>query len=123
MFDTIINWLAGLWETVWGVIQEIWRQTGETIANAWTIGLLVIGWVWWAFDKIGGVIATLVGAVDAIAFPSLSSAAPGTLSYVLSVANSFFPVDALFAFLVGYVTLRLSLTVYKLIKSWIPTLS
>jgi len=101
----------------------VWRQVGVTLTSAWTITLALVGVVWWAIDTISSVVAGFVGIVDAIVFPAQHAATSGPLTYWLSVANTFMPVSETMAFLVGYLALVMALTTYRLVKSWIPTLS
>lgn len=123
MFDGILNWLASFWAQLTAVIKEAWRQTGVTLVNGWTIMLAVIGWVGWAWDKIGEILTYLISVVDQIVFPDVAVPSAGPLMHWMEVANTFLPLEETFAFTVGFLTLLIALGVYRLIKSWIPTLS
>lgn len=123
MFDRIISWLAGAWSWLGWLKDEIWRQVRGGLLSVWGFVLIAVGWLWSAVDFISSSVAAVLAKVDALVFPSVSVGMPGSLSYAASVANTFFPLQEAITMAVAFMALVLGLTVYRLIKSWIPTLS
>ena len=123
MFNKVLSFFLSLWGSFGDLVKEIVRQCGVTLANAWTIGLAVIAAVWTVAEKIKAMVAQVAGIVDQLAFPSVSTPSSGPLTEILAVANTFLPLDTMMLNLVQWGALLLALTVYKLVKSWIPTLA
>lgn len=123
MFDSLLNFLGGLWSSFTALVQEIWRQTGVTLGSVWTIVLAVVGLVVWAWDKVGQTLIYLITTLDVLAFPETAAGAVGPLMSWMEVVNRFLPLEEMYAFLITWMTLTIALSTYRLIKSWIPTLS
>jgi len=119
MFSTLMSWLQDAWEWIWEGIKGIFGKIFEWCHAAWLIMVTVISWVWWVFDQIKQAIVTLVSLIGAAVWPTNTASESG-LSSFLSMANTFFPLTELFAFIVAYGLLLIALATYRFIKSWIP---
>lgn len=122
MFTALLSWFAGARTWLDWLLREIWRQVERIFTSVWGWGLITVGWIYTGAKWIGDSIGELAASIDAIQFPEISHGS-GPMSEGLAFANTILPLEELLGFVVAYITLRLGLTVYKLIKSWIPTLS
>ncbi len=119
MFDAIIGWLGGAWGWLKWLIDEIWVQVKGVLTSVWAVIVLVAGWVWVILENIVTAISGLIAKIDQLVVPDVSPGMPGSLAYVAKVANTFFPLQELFIFLIAYVLMLMVLTAYRLFKSWI----
>jgi hypothetical protein len=121
MFNTIIESLEALWGAFINAVQAAWNYVQA--GYAWIVGLLVV--VVGLADTVVQNVYTMLGAAcDAIA----SIAAPsGTVtvppSQYLTMVNTFFPLDMAITLALTLVALWVACTTYRLIKSWLPTVS
>lgn len=122
MFD----WLLSFWQGFKDFIAWIWTATWDTVvkwfSSVWGVVLSFCSFMAWLWDELNAIVNQLVSLVQTFAFPSVDVNSAG-LTYYLNIANTFFPLQELFVFIVSWLTLVGVLTVYRLIKSWIPTLS
>jgi len=123
MFASLISWLAGAFNWTSDAITEVWRVIKDFYG--WWFGLIItaVGWLWLVLTWVTNSLTDVLEQIDALVFPTLSSGVPGPVSSCMALANTFFPVAELFAFLIAWLALMLTLSAYRLIKSWIPTLS
>jgi hypothetical protein len=122
MLDALIAVIVAIWKALLGVIQEVFRQVGVIFSTVWTIVLAFVALVYWFFNTVGAMIASLISIVDQLVFGATSASGSG-LSTFLATANTFVPLQETMVFLVSFGALLIALTTYRLIKSWIPTLS
>lgn len=123
MFDAIANWFNALFEEGRSLTAFIWAQIVGFLVSVWSIVLTIATLVWLFLREVLTAIQASVAAIDAVTVPATPSGSPGTIGYFLNVANTFFPLSELFVFLVAYGALMAGLTVYRVVKSWIPTVS
>ncbi|HEY3899619.1 MAG TPA: hypothetical protein VGM54_13445 [Chthoniobacter sp.] len=121
MFDTIIESLEALWGALIDAVQAAWdyAQTGY----AWIVGLIVVfvGLLDTLVQDVYSMLQSAVDALAAIVAPSGSVTVPP--SQYLSMVNTFFPLDMAITIAVSLVALWAACTSYRLIKSWLPTVS
>lgn len=121
MFDSLKRWLFDIFDKTWYIIAEVWRQVANFFRTTWGVVLLVAGWVWTCLTYVVDSLGDVVNAVAGIVMPGLS--AGGNLTNIFGICNYFLPLQEVFAYIVLYAALLAALTVYRVIKSWIPTLS
>jgi len=124
MWNWLLNGIKALFDSLFYVGREAWRQTGILLGNAWAffiaIGTFVVTVVNYANESIND----LVGYGDALlgtAWPNLT--VPGTFTNLFSLANTFLPVNEGIAMLFLLLLVISIGSAYRFIKSWIPTLS
>jgi hypothetical protein len=120
MFTSLLQFFDALWKTGLGIFQTIWDWT--KFAYVWIIGLVL------AFLTIGGRVTDFVWSQVQVIFGIITGAnmpngnlvgsATGNL---LNIANIFFPVAEMFTLMTALTVTMLSMMLYRLIKSWIPT--
>ncbi len=123
MFTQLIDWLAGMFGSLFGAI-----------SNTFT---LVLGWFtrywYFAFLPLLGVTGSIIGAVfvgvwyaygkvQSLALPSAGGGAL-VLGDAAAWINSLLPLAEAFAWVLVVVGLEIALLGYRTVKSWIPTLS
>jgi hypothetical protein len=109
-------WLVWVFATMW----DLWAQFNGFL---WTTFILLIGACWAVIENGVKWIAQTVALVEAIAMPQQSLGAPGLLSNVLALCNTFFPLAETVSYLIVYLLLITAIGAYHFVKSWIPTLS
>ncbi len=122
MFDSLLNWFseARTWlDWLW---RECWRQVAKVFTSVWGVGLIVVGWICTGAKWVGDSLQELAGAIDQIKFPSMDHSG-GPMTQALEIANTFLPLQEMFSFVVAYIALRCALSMYRHIRSWLPTLS
>jgi phage-related protein len=117
----LATWLATQLLTGRTTFREIWQKFCNFGFTIWGVITMVAGWLWF-------VCTSLVDMVGDVATTILEVIIPGTainqgIATYSSLANTFVPLSEAMAFLVGYLGLHLALMGYRLVKSWIPTLS
>jgi hypothetical protein len=108
-----VKWFAG---AAW----DLW-QKWELFK--WKVVLVIISVIWIVIANAAKWIAQTVAILDGLLFPTQSLAAPGSLTWVLDLCNTLFPLSELMAFVIAYYTFVLGFGVYRFIKSWIPAVS
>jgi hypothetical protein len=104
-------------------ITNLFAGVGQMFLGAYdTIYDLLIGFYCWVFYQCVGF------GVDQLDF--LVSAIPadwvvdmGVVLGYASAANAWVPIDVALALIVGYYAFRGALLVYRVVKSWLPTVS
>lgn len=119
MFDNLFDFLKDWQHWLSWIFRALWKFVVENLKSWWGVVLIVVGWLWTAVEWIGSVLSELVTRVDAIAFPAASYGS-GPTAQVLAICNTFLPLTEMFTMMLGTMTLAAALTLYKLIKSWIP---
>jgi hypothetical protein len=122
MFSAIGAFFLGLWNALKALVQTIWNvvQQGWT----WAVGLIVIivGCVTEVVTAINNLLSEAVGALSSLVMPQSNVSASGVGNF-LAVANHFFPVEEMFALMTAISVVWVIAISYRLIKSWLPTLS
>jgi hypothetical protein len=122
MFSGLVAFFVSLWNG----IKAIWQGTWNVIMQGWTwaVGLIVIivGCVTQVVNAFCNVLENVATSVAGLTAPSHTPDFSG-VSEFLAVANHFFPVAEGFALLVVLSITWLVMLSYRLVKSWIPTLS
>jgi hypothetical protein len=116
LFDFLQDWQHWL---SW-IIRSIWRMTTIVIKNGWGIMLVLAGWVWTAVEWMSAIVADLAARADMLVFPQASTTSIGPITQTLAISNTFLPTVEQFVFLTAFLGIMAGLTLYKLIKSWIP---
>ncbi len=122
MFSGLVAFFVSLWNG----IKAIWQGTWNVIMQGWTwaVGLIVmiVGCVTQVVNAFCNVLENVATSVAGLTAPNHTPDFSG-VSEFLAVANHFFPVAEGFALLVVLSITWLVMLSYRLIKSWIPTLS
>lgn len=106
------DWIAGCWETV-----KAWTT------SIWAVVLLAAGWVYSLLEWLNDKVESVISWVDGFLFPDVVLGGSGTFTYYFNVANTVAPIEELFRYIIAYFALLISLNIYRLVKSWIPTVS
>ena len=121
MFAPIISTIVNLFDAAIVVGQTLWDwlKTGY----AWIIALIVVllAIIQAIVDRAYEVLSTLVTSIANIIVPDghVTTASQN----ILDTANTFFPVSEGFIMLIAFCALWAAAITYRLIKSWLPTLS
>jgi len=123
MWTFIVNTFKSLFDSLFYVLREAWRQAGLLLGNFW-VWLAALGSiVGTIIDRFEGAIAAIVGYADyfaAIVWPDIN---PGSLSYYFRLANTLLPMNEGITMLFILCVIIVIGTSYRFVKSWIPTLS
>jgi hypothetical protein len=121
-FEGLIAFIGAVWSALKAIIQGTWDiiQRGWT----WAVGLIVIivGCVTQVVNAFSELLENVASSVAGLTAPNH---APdfSALSEFLAVANHFFPVAEMFGLLTVLSITWLIMISYRLVKSWLPTLS
>jgi hypothetical protein len=122
MFSGLVAFFVSLWNG----IKAIWQGTWNVIMRGWTwaVGLIVIivGCVTKIVNAFCDLLESVATSVAGLTAPNHAPDFSG-VSEFLAVANHFFPVAEGFALLTLLSVTWLIMLSYRLVKSWIPTLS
>lgn len=121
MFKSLFGWLDSFYKWVWSFFEGLFAQLIALLGKTWAVAVLAFGWLWSAAHWLVGQLGHIADLVQNIVFPAANHGTPW--HEPIAFFNTFLPVDETFAFLVGYIGLCIGLTTYRLVKSWIPTLS
>jgi hypothetical protein len=119
----IIDWLLNLWHLISYWFGEIFRETIKFFTTSWGVILIMGGMVWFVFNDTIEALNGVAALVSGRTIDAYNQSAPGTISQILTVCNTFTPLDEFCQYFGAYMTLVIAWGTYKLIKSWIPTLS
>jgi|GEM_PF-1492922 len=74
---------------------------------------------------VSEILVRLINIVDSMAFNARGdfSDVSADILYILSIGNTFFPLEEMFVMLITLSILWLSMITYRFIKSWIPTVN
>lgn len=120
MLDGLIAFFVGLWNGVKLLFNTVWTWTH----NVWAWLLLITVGTWNILNKIGDGIVWLFGQIPTLGdFLSGHGALSGYSLSALGYANYVFPLDSLLGAVAVYASAWIVALVYRVIKSWIPTLA
>lgn len=127
MFTFLGNIMSGLLTALWDALTGLLKSAGTFFVSVWGIVVAFGGGLLIAFTTICTLIDELAVAIGDMFFPA-SADVSGSLSiggfeHYYRIANTFTPVTEVAAYCVAYFGLIIVLNIYRLIKSWIPTLS
>lgn len=119
-FDGIIGFFISIWDFFWIILCGI----GQFFVDCWRY---LWDWVIWAFyTSLDWILSQFVAILDKISdqihFQIDQSSAQQVVNFISSL-NAFFPLDMLFLCCSTYITVLIVWTIYKFVKSWIPTVS
>lgn len=123
MFQTLLNFLAEVQQWFSWLFTEVWRQFGVVLKSYWGWCLIFVGWGFTVVKFVDAALQEILARIDSINLPTVTSYVPGGATVSLQFINTFLPLSELLGYIVALMVLRLGLSVYRLIKSWIPTLS
>ena len=123
MFDWLLNFFANLWSAFVSLVQGVWDfcKTGWT----WIVALIVgfVSVTHHVSTFVYNTAADLLTQVSGVALTSSPGAHVGTAGDIIAIANTFFPVAEGFTLVVAYCLIVAAAYSYRLVKSWLPTLS
>jgi len=124
MLEALATVFKAIADSLFYLFREAWRQMGVIGGSLWSWATLLCSGIIWAADLVTTGIIKLADFADALimqSFPSIPSGA--SLSNLYAVGNTIFPLTEAAGMLVLYVVVIGLCTAYRLVKSWIPTLS
>lgn len=121
MFTSVLNFFAGLWDVAKSIAQGAWNVV--LAGWTWAVGVVVMlfGLVSFVVERISSAVTELVGLFASLTVPDPN--ASQSVGDWLAVGNTFFPLQEMFSMLVLLSATWITVMTYRLIKSWIPTLS
>jgi len=74
---------------------------------------------------VSEILVRLINVMDSMVFSARGdfSEVSADILYILSIGNTFFPLEEMFVMLITLSILWLSMITYRFIKSWIPTVN
>jgi hypothetical protein len=118
---SLIQWIADIRNLLVYWLQDAFREVVKFTTAHWGIVLIFAALAWGAMDIATSGFIVLLSIVNGLASDSFSLTPPTELLNVLAIANTFTPLQEFFVYLIGYLTLLGGLTLYRIVKSWIPT--
>lgn len=119
----IIEWLINIAKAIGYWFQEIFREAIKFTTTAWGVIVLVVGLAYAAMLDTVGAINSVVVSIDGFTSNGPSLTAPSGIGGMLAIANTFTPLDEVFQYASAFLIVLLGVGIYRLIKSWIPTMS
>src|ERR1700731_3699678 len=118
----IISWLIDIAKGIGYWFTEVFREAIKFTTTTWGVVVLIAGLAYTAMADTVGAINSALNAVQGMGSgPSLGSTSG--ISTFLATTNTFCPLDEAFAYGSAYLVLVCGIGLYRVIKSWIPTLS
>jgi hypothetical protein len=116
----VFTWLGQyIYQALKYFYQGLEKIFGPFLAQMIPVICPILFAAYWIVNQLAAWMSTAAGYLQSITIPSTNLTG---LSF-LAVANSFFPLDSGMAALGVYLLAIATLTTYRLVKSWIPTLS
>jgi len=119
--------LVGAWNGFYDFLYQAWNKVFEVVAHSWATVLIFVGWFATILASIKAsfiLVAEVVGQFTPMDVAAEGSVAvSGGMLDMLALANTIMPLEEGIAMLIAYCTAAFYLTMYRLFKSWIPTLS
>jgi hypothetical protein len=124
MWEWLLNGIKALFDSIFYIGREAWRQAGVLLGNAWVWVAAVGVALKSVMEHFSDAVASVIGLSDALlfaTFPQLEQV--GSLTTLFTFANTFLPVVEGIAMLFTLALIVAAGTIYRFVKSWIPTLS
>ena len=122
MFDAIGAFFNALWSACKGIWQSVW----DILVKGWTwaVGLivLIVGCVTQVVNAMADLLENVAAEVGSLTAPDHHPDFSAATDF-LATANHFFPVQETFALMMLLSVTWLIMLSYRLVKSWLPTLS
>lgn len=118
---TLLNWLRDLFGFLGNWFIECFRIAKNYVTSFWAFAVAVVGIAWVIVNHIVAIIALLLDSISGLVTGDWSFTPPDGISTILAGANTFFPLQEFFGYLITYGILLTVLTVYRIIKSYVPT--
>jgi len=118
----LISWgfniVVGGFNFLIAILKKFWAIIIATIS---TLILFVKGVVFFVSE----IFVRLIDIIDSMIFNVKGdfSAVSEDILYIMSIGNTFFPLEEMFVMLITLSILWLSMITYRFIKSWIPTVN
>lgn len=116
----IIGWLLYLAQLLAFWFKEAFKEAVKWSVSLWGLIIIVAGVAYTVFQDVVGTIQSLLSAVTGMDYLHPSLTAPGVGAQLLMVANTFTPLDELFAYAATYFVLMGLWSIYQAIKSYLP---
>lgn len=126
--STTLNWGTAVLTAATGTIELVWQKAKGL--GLWLFGIVIAAtgiakaiytFIILMLDRAFTSLGELAGAVGGI--ENDFSAPVGLVLDALRFTNYFFPLEEMFAFAAALVALWVLGMLYRLVKSWIPSLS
>jgi len=125
MVDFFKGLLTALMGFLWNSAYNVWTTVGAWVGIVWSVLAVVVGYyldvLSWLEDKVTAVGDGISATLSAWGTGFASFGAFGASAF--GMANSFFPVAEFLSMMGVYVALWVGLLIYRVVKSWIPTVS
>ena len=116
MFGRFFSWIG---RTIkWG-FENTWTYFKEYFGGLWALLLLIGVFLTKAIDYPIRMMNWVIARIDALHIPDYDFTLPLQLSSVMSVANTWFPLDEFVRYLASYIILLLGLAAVRLIMRFI----
>src|ERR1051326_1840024 len=120
MFDGLVAFFVGIWNGIKWLFNAVWTWTH----NVWAWLLLITIGTWDILNRMGDGIVWLISRIPSFGdFLGGHNNLTGFDLSALSYANYVFPLDSLLGAVVVYAGAWIVALVYRVVKSWIPTLA
>lgn len=116
----ILGWLFYLAQLLSFWSKEIFKEIVKWSVSFWGLVVIVAGIAYTVFNDIVGTIQSILSALTGMDYLHPSLVAPGVGAQLLMVANTFTPLDELFAYAAVYFVLMGLWSIYQAIKSYLP---
>jgi hypothetical protein len=123
MLSAFSAWLASVLSSGRATVREVWDKIKLFGNTTWSLVVLVVGWLFTAVVWLGDLITETLASIASLVIPTISTTLAGSVASYAALANTVLPLSEAMVFLVAYLGMLLILTIYRLVKSWIPTLS
>lgn len=127
-FSSILDWFGTAWTWVSGMFGMLWnmyeKMIGIRFSLLWAAAFAAFGLVYQFIVYLGGLISDLLAAQHAVVVstPSVTGAS-GDWSGWWSLIGHLIAFDIMLSQAALLVSLFAAVFIYRLIKSWVPTVS
>jgi uncharacterized membrane protein len=119
----IIEWISSTRQFMIYWFQESYKEAVRLATTGWGIVAIVATLLYTLLTNIVSVVALLLSTVNGLVTGQWNYAPPAAISYILSVANTFTPLEEMMSMAIAYGTLKGGLALYRWVKSYFFTAS
>lgn len=117
----IVSWLINIAKGIGFWFTELFREAIKFTTTVWGVIIIIAGLVYAALQDTVGAINTIIDAIGSVSTEhGTLTAGGGDVGWLLSVCNTFAPMDELFSYGGAYLVAIGAFGLYRLIKSWLP---
>lgn len=116
----LLQWFSALFAFLGDWAGESFKQVKTIVTGFWGFLVIAVGLIWTILNHLIPGLELLLRTLDSVVTGDWNLAAPSGVDNILAIGNTFFPLDRFFQYAVAYLTLRIALAVYRVVKSWLP---